>query len=84
MDGWVSKWVNVRVIGYLPILYQLYLNFIGTVYLNGLGRKRYSCLSRYPDHHLERLWNKTKTLELSVFRPNFHPVRQKYVRSVPA
>jgi hypothetical protein len=35
MDGWVGKWVNVRVVDYLTILYQLYLNIIGTVYLEG-------------------------------------------------
>jgi len=48
MDGWVGKRVNVRVINYLTIFYQLYLNFIGTVYLKGMGRKRCSSLSRSP------------------------------------
>jgi hypothetical protein len=46
MDGWVGKWVNVRVIDHLTILYQLHLNFIGNLYLKGMGRKRYSSLSR--------------------------------------
>jgi len=41
---WVGKWVNVRVIDHLTVLYQLYLNFIGTVYLKEMGRKRYSFL----------------------------------------
>jgi len=48
VDGWVGKRVNVGVINYLTILYQLYLNFIGTVYLKGMGRNRCSSLSRSP------------------------------------
>jgi len=48
MEGWVSKRMNVRVIEYLTMLYQLYLNSISTVCLKGIGRKRYSSLSRSP------------------------------------
>jgi hypothetical protein len=38
-----------QVIDYLTILYQLYLNYIGTMNLKGMGRKRYSSRSRSPE-----------------------------------
>ena len=44
----MGKWVNLRVIDHLTVLHQLYLNFIGTVYLKEMGMKRYSFLSRSP------------------------------------
>ena len=44
----MGKWVNVRVIDDLMILYELHLKFIGNFYLKGMGRKRYSSLSRSP------------------------------------
>jgi hypothetical protein len=82
MDGWMGKYVTLRVTDYLTMLYQLYLLFgfhwyermiaVLCIWKDWEG----SVIPVFQDILLILAW--TKTSEESVSRPNFDPVPLEY------